>query len=94
MAYTSALRGLLGGIGTPPSQAQTPSIGTPGAVAAQPHVEAPPYDVAHDPGWHGILDPNDHPLRNFLNGLSPEERQLLLMRLGAARPSPVAARPQ
>jgi hypothetical protein len=83
-----------GGIGAPPS---VPEL--------QPHIGAPPYDVAKDPAWQGIVAPDDHPLRNFLNGLSPEERQMLLERLakgkaggmgqppGGAAPMPQAAAP-
>lgn len=64
--------------GAPPKSA-TIRFNTP--PAAQPHVEPPPYDVAQDPGWRGLVDPNDHELRNFLNQISPEERQMLLSRL-------------
>jgi hypothetical protein len=62
-------------------------------AAAKPHIEAPPYDAAIDPGWKGILDPHDHELRNFLNGISPEERQMLLVRLGKAGAPPVPPQP-
>ena len=66
-------------LGNPPPRGR--NIGM-APVAAQPHIEAPSYDSGLDPAWHGILDPNDHALRNALNEMSPETRQLLLMRLG------------
>lgn len=75
-----------GRIGLPPIP-RPKNIGTPSPsptphVPAQPHIEPPEYDAGLDPAWHGILDPNDHALRNALSGMSPEVRQLLLMRLG------------
>ena len=66
-------------LGNPPPRGR--NIGM-APVPAQPHIEAPEYDSGLDPAWHGILDPNDHALRNALNEMSPEVRQLLLMRLG------------
>ena len=89
MAYLSAMQKLAApSVGTAP-QPRAPSIGVP---PVQAHIEPAPYDVAMDPGWKGVLDPNDHELRNFLNGLSPEERQMLLTRVGkiggAGSPSP------
>ena len=100
MAYlqhiTAALDPQNAAIGKPPVKV-TAKIGTPppGAVAPpQAHVEPPPYDAAMDPGWHGILDPNDHELRNFLGRISPEERQMLLVRLGRTPPTaPIPAAP-
>lgn len=77
-------------IGKPPAP-NRPAIGAAPTVApAQSHIEPPPYDAAMDPGWKGILDPSDHELRNFLNGLSPEERQMLLVRLGKTGAPPAA----
>lgn len=84
MAFGQALAKLAGsgggGVGAPPA----PKVANIGAPPAQPHVQPPPYDAAVDPGWKGILDPNDHELRNLLNGLSPEERQVLLKRMSGA----------
>jgi hypothetical protein len=82
MGYLAALQRLAsGGIGRAPA-ANTRNIATPPLVPpAQSHVEAPPYDVAQDPGWAKILDPADHALRNFLNELSPEHRQMLQQRV-------------
>lgn len=79
--YARALSGLAsGGIGAQPAAAgaRHSSIGVP---PAKPHIEAAPYDAAQDPGWKGILDPNDHELRNFLNQIEPEQRQMLLQRV-------------
>lgn len=92
MAYLQQLGRLASGlIGTPPS-VTPPNIGAAPTVApAQPHIEPPPYDVAMDPAWKGILDPNDHELRNILNGMSPEERQVFLVRLGKAGGPPAVA---
>jgi hypothetical protein len=80
-----------GGIGTAPATAKK-ALGVP---PAQPHIEPAPYDAATDPGWQGLLDPNDHEFRNFLNQISPEERQMLLKRAqtlgakgGGAQPAP------
>jgi hypothetical protein len=73
MGYMNALQKLALpqlGAGARPGANATP--------AAQPHIEPAPYDVAHDPGWTGVIDPNDHAVRNFLNGLTPEERMLVL----------------
>jgi hypothetical protein len=55
---------------------------------AQPHIAAPPYDVASDPGWRTYLDPVDHPFRNELNQMDPETRQLILARLMQQRALP------
>lgn len=91
MAFGNALSklGALGGagLGVAPVKA-APQLGAP---PAQPHVQPPPYDAATDPGWKGILDPNDHELRNILNNLSPEERQVLLKRMSGAPIAPAAA---
>lgn len=80
MSYLASMLANVGGqkLGTPPSR-QAPNVGVP---PAQPHIEPAPYDVAMDAAWKGVVDPNDHELRNFLNGLSPEERQMLITRLG------------
>lgn len=91
MAYLNALQSAAAPVGTPPAT-PAPNVGTP--PAAQPHVEAPPYDAANDPAWKGLLDPNDHAFRNFLNELSPEHRQMLLqkamtMKAQRAAPSPI-----
>jgi len=91
MSYINALSSLSNPVGSPPS-AKQPAIGAPPAVASQPHIEAPAYDAGMDPAWHGILDPNDHALRNALSEMSPEVRQLLLMRLGKIQ-APSAAHP-
>jgi hypothetical protein len=93
--YQRALAASATPLGSPPAAGR--AIGTPPAIpAAQPHIEPAPYDVAQDPAWKGIVDPNDHELRNFLNAASPEERQMLLNRLGkgqAAAPPVTAAQP-
>ena len=97
MAYQSLLAKLGaggGGVGAPPA---APAAAAGGVPPAQPHIEPAPYDVATDPAWKGIVDPNDHELRNFLNQTTPEERQMLLMRLmkmggaGAAPAAPAGA---
>lgn len=99
MSYLNALAQLASPAGVPPPtraaligaapQPLPPTNGLPEpAVAAQPHVEPPPYDVAKDAAWLRYLHPHDHPMRNFLNGLSPEERQMLhgfLQRIAKAR---------
>lgn len=82
MSYLAAMQKLM--------SASKPALGTPAAKSPanvgvppmQSHIEPPPYDAAVDPAWKGILDPNDHELRNFLSQLSPEERQMLLLRVG------------
>lgn len=87
-----------GGVGTPPVAGTKGNLGVP---PAQPHIESAPYDAAIDPAWKGILDPNDHELRNFINQQSPEDRQMLLQRVakmggkGGAQPPamPPAAMP-
>lgn len=58
----------------------TPPLGTP---PAQPHVAPAPYDVAQDPGWMAAFPEiaQDHEFRNFINNVSPEERQMLFKRL-------------
>ena len=97
MAYlqhmTASINPQAQALGKPPIQVRA-NIGTaPPVAAAQPHVEPPPYDAAMDPAWRGILDPNDHELRNALNAMTPETRQMLLVRLGRAVPPAVAAEP-
>jgi hypothetical protein len=78
MGYLGMLaRAASNGMGRPPANPR--NVGTP--PAAQPHIEAAPYDVAQDPGWAKILDPADHALRNFLNEISPEQRQMLQQRV-------------
>ena len=52
------------------------SVGAPPPPANE-SIAPPSYDVAHDPGWKGLVDPHNHPLRNLLNQLSPEEREVL-----------------
>ena len=65
------------GIGGPPSPAPgAGSISTP--PPPMPSTEPPPYDVAQDPAWRGLLDSQNHAMRSFLNELSPEHRQMLL----------------
>lgn len=70
-----------------------PPVGKPPTVAAippppNPNAAPPAYDIAHDPGWKGMVDPHDHALRNFLNGISPEERELLrAWKFGAQAPA-------
>jgi hypothetical protein len=49
----------------------------PAPPPLDPNAEPPAYDVAKDPGWHGLVDPHNHPLRMLLSGMSPEERELL-----------------
>ncbi len=71
-------------VGTPPGPAGPGGLGAP--PAAQPHITPAPYDVAHDHGWqkaHPAIG-MDHELRNFLNQLQPEERQMLLQRFMSA----------
>lgn len=67
-----------GSISTPPSGVKSVTTRFAQVPEAKPHVQPAPYDAAHDPAWKPFLDPNDHELRNMLNQLSPEERQLLL----------------
>jgi hypothetical protein len=69
------------GMGSPPSP-QARNIGAPGFVP-QPHVAPPPYTVAKDPGWAGIVDPGDHELINILDKMEPEERQVFQQRIQA-----------
>jgi len=90
MSYLNQLAAAASPVGAPPAPS-APNIGT-APVASQPHVEAPAYDAGLDPSWAGVLDPNDHALRNALSEMSPEVRQLLLMRLGKIQ-APSAAHP-
>lgn len=43
--------------------------------------EPPAYDVTKDANWAGIVHPEDHQLQGVLNNMSPEDRQVLQMRL-------------
>jgi hypothetical protein len=80
MGYLAALQQMASrGMGKPPANPR--NVGTPPLVAAKPHIEAAPYDVAMDPGWKQFLDPSDHELRNALNEMTPEVRQMLLQRV-------------
>jgi hypothetical protein len=81
MSFAGAAQSLGGQLGAPPSGAG--KLGSPpaGIPPAQPHIEGAPYDVAKDPGWKGIIDPNDHELRNLLNEMTPEQRQILQQRI-------------
>ena len=78
-------------MGSPPPT-PAPNVGAPPPVPQ--HSEPPPYDVLHDPGWKGIIDPSNKPMVQFLNELSPEHRQMLLQEVmklkgQAQRPTPI-----
>jgi hypothetical protein len=87
MSYLHQLQSAAsGGMGSPP----TPGPRHIGAAPPGPqHTEPPPYDVAHDPAWKGILDPNNAPLRSFLNEISPEQRQMLLQEVMKMKAAPM-----
>lgn len=59
-----------------------------GVPPPQSHVEAPPYDAALDGSWKHYLNPHDHAFRNHINGMSPEERQMLLNKMAEQRSLP------
>jgi hypothetical protein len=94
--YQRALAASASPLGQPPAAGR--SIGSPPSHIPQPHVVPPPYSVARDPGWHGIIDPSDAELVNFLDRIEPEERQMLQQRVlqmkggaaGAGAPPPAA----
>ena len=91
MSYLSHLAAASGSMGAPPAPQQK-AVGAP--PMPQPHITPAPYSVAKDPGWKGIVDPNDHELVNLLDKLEPEERQLLQQRVlqkmgGGAAPPPM-----
>lgn len=92
MAYLNQLAKMSAPVGKPPA-IKKPNLGAAPIPAAQPHIQPPPYDAAMDPAWKGILDPNNHDLRNLLNSLEPEQRQVLLVNIGRASPSPIGAQP-
>lgn len=81
MSYLNHLaQAATNGVGSPPAP-RARNIGAPPAFSPQPHVAPPPYTVAKDPGWAGIVDPNDHELVNVLDKMEPEERQLFQTRI-------------
>jgi hypothetical protein len=95
MSYLNAMAALANPVGAaPPSRASQmgppPNLPAPQPVPAQPHVQPAPYDVMQDPGWRGLISPDHHEMRNFISGLSPEERQMLLQwatKLGSPIPA-------
>lgn len=86
MSYLQQLAAAANTMGAPPTPGP-PNIGTPPPI---PSTEPPPYDAAMDPAWKGLLDPNRHDLRSFLNELSPEHRQMLLQEFMKHRARPAA----
>ena len=78
MGYLGLGAGMGAGLGAPSAAPGAGSIGAPPPPV--PSTEPPPYDVLQDPSWKGLVGPNEHAWRNFLNELSPEHRQMLLQK--------------
>jgi hypothetical protein len=74
-------------MGAPPAG---PNVGTPPPL---PSTDPPPYDVLQDPAWAGMVHPNEHAWRSFLNELSPEHRQMLLQKANQLKSGGRAAAP-
>lgn len=84
--------GAPGMTGAPRMQPPPPMIGAPPPLDT--NAEAPAYDVSKDPGWAHMVDPNNHPLRALLSGLSPEERELLrAWKMGVQAPATTSQAP-